>query len=250
MSNISKSVLDKIKKEELKPKPRWRFVAGHVVMWGVIVFSIFVGSLAMGVLLAEIFGTEWEQVHRLGRDGIPGFILVLPYVWFATLGLTLLISYYLFAHTRKGYRHQPFAIVGATALISVLLGTGLYLSRTAERFEQELIDRVPPYAQMQMHRMKMWVAPEHGVLAGKIMRVAGKRMIIVNDLTGKRWEVDIREARYRPGILEVGVGVLVVGEKTGVGTFDAEEILPHNQRLLNGVRRLLENRERKPAPGV
>lgn len=231
MSKISKSVLEKINKEHVKPKPKWWFAAMHVGMWVAIAFSVLVGSLAMGVLIHEFSGAEWTHVARLNKDGVPGFLLMLPYIWFGALALTLFLSYQLFAHTKKGYKHQPYAIVGATAIISVLLGTGLYVTRTAERFEAVMIERVPPYAEYMRGRERLLAAPEHGVLAGVIIDEQNGVVIVVNDIERREWEVDISMAKYRPRDVEVGHAVLAVGEKTGEFLFVADDIKPFRPRI-------------------
>lgn len=250
MSKLSTSVLDKIKKEHVKPKPKWWFVSMHVAMWVVIAVSVLVGSLAMGVLIHEFSGAEWGHVGRLNKDGVPGFVFMLPYVWFATLGLTLLVSYHLFAHTKKGYKHQPYMVVGGTVLLSVLLGFGLYASRTAERFEAVMIERVPPYAKYMEDREHLLVAPEHGVVAGMIIDEEDGVLIILNDVKNREWKVDITNARYRDKDVEVGHAVLAVGEKEDDFEFTASAIKPFRMRLPVDFYRRVKKDERKPARGV
>lgn len=231
MSKLSKSVLDKIKNEHVTPKPKWWFVAMHGAMWGVIVISVLVGSMAMGVLIHEFSGAEWGHVGRLDQDGVPGFVFMLPYVWFAALGLTLFISYHLFAHTKKGYKHQPYMIVGATALLSIFLGFGLYASKTAERFEAAMIERVPPYAKYMENREHLLVAPDHGVVAGMIIDEKKGVLIILNDVNNREWKVDITDALYRERDIEVGRAVLAIGEKSGEFDFAASAVKPFKMRL-------------------
>lgn len=241
MSNVSKSVVDKIKKEDVKPKPKWWFVIMHAAMWMLMVLAVFVGSMAVGVLIHEFVGTDWTQVHRLGRGMLPGFVLVLPYLWFGILGLMLLVSYYLFAHTKKGYRFHPLLIMGAAVLISVLLGMGLYISRTSERFEQVMIERIPQYAEYQREREQMWVAPDRGVLAGIIVDEREGVLLVLNDVKGQEWRVDISGARYRDGQVAVGRTVMAVGEKVGAYEFTASEVRPFQPRVLRELRTSKKN---------
>lgn len=244
MSKLSTSILDKIKQEHVKPKPKWWFVLMHTSMWTAIVISILVGSIAMGVLLHEFSGAEWEHIGRLDHDGVPGFVLMLPYVWFVMLGLTLLLSYHLFAHTKKGYKHQPYAVVAATALISVLLGVGMYITRTAERFEEVMIERIPPYAQYMKIREGLLVSPEHGIVAGIILDKEEGVLIILNDVMNRQWKVDIRNARYREAVVDVGRVVLALGEVDGAHDFTATDIKPFHPRIPMDFYRPAEKNER------
>lgn len=248
MSKVSESVIDKIKKEHVTPKPKWWFVAMHSVMWLVIAAAVLVGSMAVGVMVGEFVGVDWAHVHRLGRGPVPGAVLALPYLWFGMLALTMLLSYILFKHTKKGYRYHPLVIVGATVLISVLAGLVLYISRMSERFELMMIERVPSYAEYQMGRERMWVAPERGLLAGTVVEKRDDVLIILNDLREREWQVDISEARYKEGMVDVGMQVMVIGEKGGDYDFVASVVKPFKPLVPADFRKVKKSVRKMGAP--
>ncbi len=222
MSKLSKSVLDKIKKEDIAPRPKWQFVLVHVLLWSAVVAAVILGSMATGVLLKELVYTEWEFLHRVGR-GAPakGFVMVLPYFWIGSLVLITVLSSWLFTKTKRAYKIRPLFVVIGTVVISILLGAGVFMSKAADRFEDVMRENVGPYAQFKEFREKMWVDPDHGLLSGRIVEVTSEEVLVIDDLTGKRWQVEIAELDFEP---EVGMRVVAIGEVKGDGVFEAEMV--------------------------
>jgi len=221
MSNLSKSVLDKIQKGEVKLKPRWQFVLVHVVLWGAVVFSIILGSLATGVVLREVIYTNWDFVPHLGKGPVKGFLFLIPYFWIGTLILVVCASSWLLSKTKKGYRFKPWMFVLSTVLISVLIGTGMFFSRLSDRFDDAVCDHLQPCSMLKKHREMMWLAPEHGVLAGRILEIKGKELWVVNDMTGKKWNVLVGECGFKP---RIDLPIVAHGKKLGENKFKAEKI--------------------------
>jgi len=242
MNNISKNVLDKIKQDKIKPIPHWQFVLLHIVTWLGLVASIVLGSFAVGIVLREIFSTDWQNVHRIGQSGIPGFVLILPYIWFLTLGLTLFLSSLLIKHINKGYKFRPFMIIGGSILISILFGSILYATHTSDNFEQAIRDNFRPYKSFQEAKEGMWMAPENGVIIGIIIEIDPEIMLVINDITGQKWLINIEEAniptRFNPSI---GNGIMAIGELIDDNLFRADEIRMRDPNRIPGGMKMMKN---------
>ena len=247
MNNISKNVLEKIKKDHIKPIPHWQFALLHVVVWLGLVASIVLGSFSVGIVLSEIFGTDWDHVSRIGRDGIPGIVFVLPYIWFVTLGITLFLSSILAKHIKKSYKFGPLIIMGGSVLVSMILGSILYATHASENFEQALRQNFAPYKSLQEARDGMWMAPENGMIIGLIISIDNDTMLIISDITGQAWEVDI-EAAKKPRKFEpiIGNGIMAIGEVIEANLFKAEEIRMRDPNKIPGMPKMIPTR----APGL
>ena len=225
MNKISQSIIDKIKKSGLKPKPKWQFVLWHVLLWVVFVLSIILGSLAFAMILGVLFSTQWGLIGQIGGGPIRGLFLVLPYIWLAALALILFVANILFKRTKHGYRIKPVYVVIASILISLCIGVGLYAGKAHDVVERSVRENIKPYAAMQERREKMLVAPEKGIIAGKIVEIKSDTIFILNAVTDDLWSINIRkDARTIP--LKVGLPVVVVGEQTGENEFLAKGIRP------------------------
>ena len=163
----------------------------HSIVWVGAGISVIVGSIETAVVFHEIFGTDWMVVERLEHDGIPGFLLVLPYLWFGALGITLLAAYYLYRHTENGYKKGPVGILIGTVVISVVLGSVLYERQVPERVKDVMVEHLPPFAEFEMQRQEVFMAPERGVLVGVITDVQGDKLMVVNDIREREWSVMI-----------------------------------------------------------
>lgn len=251
MNNISKNVLNKIKKEHIKPIPHWQFILLHVIVWIGLVTSIILGSFSIGIVLREIFGTDWENVHRIGRDGIPGIVMVLPYVWFIALGATLFLSSILAKHIKKSYKFSPLMITGGSILVSIILGSILYVTHISDNFEQAVRENFAPYRSLQETKEGMWMAPENGVVIGRIVAAEGDTMLIINDITGQRWRIDIetakKPARFEPTI---GNGIMAIGKLIEDKLFKADEIRMRDPNKMPGGMKMIQNHilPIKPSP--
>ena len=68
--SISKKILQKIRKEQIKPKPKWEFLLKNYVFWGAFILSIIVGGLASSVAIFRLVNNDWDIMHKLGHHPI------------------------------------------------------------------------------------------------------------------------------------------------------------------------------------
>jgi len=226
MMKLSKSVLDKIKKNKILPRPRWHFVALHILLWSLAVAAIVFGSIAFSVIFGIIGGVEWEIVRRVGKGPIHSFVLILPYIWIALLGAVLFLASRLFEKTKKGYRHKHILVVGTSIVISLAIGATLHAVGMGRFIEDNLNNKIGPYAEWTRHRERIMVAPDDGTLVGEIVELKSDEEIMILDFIGKKWAVDIDGVEFKDDFEpEVGVSVGVIGEKIKEGEFKADRIM-------------------------
>ena len=123
MSKLSKNILDKITKEQIKPVPKWHFVVMYMALWILILLAITLGSLAFGIIIKEITGTEWAYVGQISEsmeNGL-GMISILPYLWMIVFVICIYIAEIIFSKTRNAYKIAPIWIVIVVLLILLVL---------------------------------------------------------------------------------------------------------------------------------
>lgn len=146
MSELSKNVIEKIHDKHIKPLPKWMFITGHIAVWGLFVLSIVVGSAAVSLGLYKLFIlNDWELIGRLPGGHVGGVLLILPYIWILIMGLMVFVAFKLFAKTEKGYKINPWIVVGLSLGISFVLGSILFASKTAEGMENFMRQNIKPY---------------------------------------------------------------------------------------------------------
>jgi hypothetical protein len=226
MMKLSRSVINKIRKEKIRPIPRWQFITLHVLLWSAFLVAIILGAMAFSVIFKLVSGVEWEMVRRIGKGPIHGFFLVLPYLWLVILALVLYLASKLFEITKKGYRYKHIIIVLASVVISLVIGIVFHFVGIGHSIERNL-QQVPPYARWSETRDRVMVAPEKGVLVGRVIDIKPEKELMIIDFMGEKWIVDISEAiakdDFKP---EVGFPVGMLGEKVREGIFKADRIMP------------------------
>ncbi|PIZ74764.1 hypothetical protein COY07_00165 [Candidatus Peregrinibacteria bacterium CG_4_10_14_0_2_um_filter_43_11] len=227
MLPLSDKILAKIKEKKLTPKSRLHFIALHILVWTSVLVSIVLGGIAIAIILRHLLSADWELARRFSGGPVQSFFLLLPYIWFLFIGITLFSANLLFSHTKKGYRFHPVLVVGISIIISLVLGGVFYEVKLDNPIEDHLQKNIPPYAQWHENRRKMFVAPEKGVLAGRISKIIPAESLVIIDFKKAQWTVDIRTAEMELKMpLNVDMHVGVIGEKTGDYTFKAYQIRP------------------------
>ena len=219
MSKLSKNILDQIKKEKVKPKSRYYFIALHTAIWIAVILTIIFGSLGIAVVIRHLTLTDWELAREISSNPIT----FMPLLWFGIIALAIFIADQIFKRTKKGYRFKISHVVIASLLLSVTLGSGLYMVEADQSFEGIIRDKIKPYQQWEDHRAAKFVMPHLGVLAGEITEINEDWMVV--DFSGKEWRVDISKARISPGFEPlVGKRVGMKGERINKEEFQAHHI--------------------------
>ena len=218
--NLEELILAKIKKNAIKPIPRWKFILLNVALWSLVVLAILFGSLALGVVLDILFGADWGILDHMAQGRFSGFLLVLPYLWILVLVFTGTLAWKVFPHTRKGYRYTPRKILLMILIFSVAGGAVLWQTRVSHRADRWTLETLPPEMQFEQGLKNRFFSPELGVLDGFIVE-ENIDEVLLRDLFGEDWTVDITQIDQMP----TEDHVLFFGEQTGEFTFEAERVL-------------------------
>lgn len=226
MTDISKKALEKIQKEQVKPKPRWYFLTRNYFFWLMFVLTTLLGGFAFGMILFITTNLDWDIHHYLGLSLSKTVIISLPYLWIALLLFFLFVTYYNFIHTRTGYRYRFIIIFLIGLLISILLGFGFYHYGWTETIERQLRTRIPGYHKLVYTSDNQWMRPEKGLLTGRIIEIKTRNNTLqLNDYLGKEWVIDINHAIVRGSLsLKEGLYIKIIGQKLSKNNFKAIEI--------------------------
>lgn len=238
MSKLSKNILDQIKKKNVKPKSRYYFVALHAAIWMAVIVTIIFGSLGIAVAIRHLTLTDWELANQISSNPIS----FMPLLWFGIIALAIFVADQIFKRTKKGYRFKISHVVIASLLLSITLGSGLYMVEADQGFEGVIRDKIKPYQQWEERRAAKFVMPHLGVLAGEITEIEEDWMVV--DFSGKEWRVDISEARISPDFEPaVGEKVGMKGERLSKEEFQAHHIKEFEDAR-EQFRKNVERRER------
>jgi len=191
MNKLAEKIINQIKKEEIKPTSRWRFIVKDSFFWGAFVVSVVIGGMAIAIILNTLLNNDWDLYMELSGDLAQFIVITLPYFWLVLLAGFIIIAYLNIKHTKKAYRQSFKIIVGGVILVSFLLGLTFYNLGVASYFDRGLIQRLPPrFHQMMDSRLGVWQEPEKGFLIGEIQSL-DEEIMELRDFEGELWQVSL-----------------------------------------------------------
>jgi len=223
---ITSQVLEKIKKEDIRPEAKWKFLLKDYFVWGLFVSSIIIGALAVAVIIFGIKISDWDMYDRLAGGPIKFLIMTLSYFWLLIFVAFILVAYYNLKHTKKGYKYSIFTVISISLLATLLLGGFTYSVGLGEKLENNLVKRAHFYKGVEHKRQKMWNRAEEGFLSGRILEVR-EGGFDLEDVKRARWQILTEKADIMPMvILKDGNRIRIWGEKVNSSTFKAHKIIP------------------------
>ena len=67
---IKNSVIDKIKKDHIKPKPKWEFLLKDYTLYALFALLLIIGGLTVSVIILNITTNHWDIHKNLGGSFI------------------------------------------------------------------------------------------------------------------------------------------------------------------------------------
>lgn len=239
----SKKIIDKIKKESIKPLPKWFFIVPNILIWLVFIVLIFVGAAAFSVILLSIQQTHFDLVSHMSHSRMELLLGLLPFFWIAVLVIFLVAAIYTFKKSKKGYKFGWPLLLGISTATSIFLGIIFFIGGGSHWLENTFAERVGYYKSIHEKKQKVWMRPEVGFLSGTIQKVDGDIFQLI-DFNDKKWDIEYGDTFIPPPVfLEKGERVKLIGEITKTNTFQAKEIRPWEG--MKRQRKLMKGRNRK-----
>lgn len=236
--DFSKEILEKIKKEQIKPKSKWHFILKDHVVWFVFAASIVLGALAFSIILHFWEINDWDAYYRVNENFLTFALLTIPRFWIVCFLLFAFVAYFYLKHTREGYRMEFAKVVVLNLGLSLVCGGVLYSVGAGRQAENEFAKRAPFYNDLRNDQEGIWLRPEQGVIIGKIMNIeADRELLEMDDPRQITWTVDISDTEYFQGfVLQKGFLIKVFGKQGEGNYFVAQEIRPllkeHGPRMI------------------
>lgn len=226
----SKKIIEKIRKENIKPIPKWYFLVPNILIWLVFILLVFVGAAAFSVILLSIQQTDFDLVSHIPHSRMEWILGLLPFFWIFLLFIFLVAAIFTFKKSKKGYKFSWPRLFGLSTAASIFLGILFFIGGGSHWLENTFAQQVSFYQSIQEKKQRIWLRPEEGFLSGKIENVDSVSFDLI-DFNTKRWQVDYREAFIPPRVLlEKGESVKLIGEITQEHKFYAKEVRPWEGR--------------------
>jgi len=224
----TKSIIDKIKEENIKQKPKWYFVLSKILNLLTFIICMLIGSLSFSVILFSIQQTDFDLISHMSHSRIELFLSLLPFFWITVLLIFLFGAIFIFKKSERGYKYPLYQLVVLTTAISFLFGTLFFIGGGSHWLENVFAEKVNFYENIHEKKMIMWMRPEEGFLSGTIEKVSEDEMQLT-DFSNKKWNVNYKDAYiHKIVFIKKGEKVKLIGNITQGNKFLAKEIRPWN----------------------
>ena len=224
--NNAEKIIQKIKDENIQPKPQWQFL---LTEWGKkSLFLLFIvsGSISFSVILFAISQSEFKLLSHLSHSKIEFMLVMLPVIWLCFLIVFLGASILSVLNTGRSYKWSFSRWTGYSTALCLALGTLFFIAGRAQWFEKSFETHIESYESIADKKLKIWSQPDLGTLSGEIVSLDDSSLQI-KDWNGKIWQVDFTDAFIAPVVsLEEGAIIKMSGRKVGDNKFISDKIRP------------------------
>lgn len=152
MNDFKDTILEGIKKGEIKAESKWRFLAHDYFFWTVTVVATILGSVAISSILHRVVVEQVSLApHMRDLESVSIFVQTLPYIWILILVILGLAAWFNFKKTSKAYKYQPIVLLGIV-FASLLFGILLFAGGVGSSVDKEVRDRVPVFERERLKR--------------------------------------------------------------------------------------------------
>lgn len=226
MSDISKNVLEQIKEEKIKPKPRWEFLVKNNIFWAVFAIFVALGGVAVSVMIFMLTDQDWDIYDKLGKSFTEYLLLSVPYFWLLLVMAFLAFAWIDLKHTKSGYKYSFFRIGILNIVSSLVLGVIFFYSGLGLKMDKAFAENIPFYQTMHPLRpANVWENPERGFLVGEIISFVGDDNFNLVDPLDNEWLIECVNCVWRSGAeAREGMVVKIFGQKVDNHNFQAFEM--------------------------
>lgn len=214
---LKEALFKRIEEEKACPHSRLFHLLQEASVWSIWLVSVLVGALAVAVSVFVVSHRQYALYEATHENVFTFIVEVLPYLWIVTFGLTAYVAVFNIRHTRYGYRYSLSLILGSSLVLSFAGGSALQFFGLGYTIDNILGQQMPMYLSQEKLEQKMWQAPTEGRLVGKQVAktVAPDRIIIFEDIDGRRWQMNVGELSTRDmKHLSSGKTVRLLGQAT------------------------------------
>ncbi len=230
MGRISKEILEKIEKENIKPIGKWSFVLKESFIWVLFVLNVIFGSIGFAITSYLFESSDILNLILSVNDFLEVLILSIPIVWVLLTVIFILVGYINLRYTKGGYRYSIGKIFLINILCILVLGVFLRNIGVSEKLNNLFSENFPSYQQSVDPRYSVWSRPAEGYIAGEILSVQDS-IVEIKDLDGNIWNIDISQAYVRGAVsLKVGEKIKSRGSVGDNNVFNALDVLPWEGR--------------------
>lgn len=230
----SSKLMEKIREQQVKPIPRWRFILKNSITWTLFILALLFGALAFSVILFSIQQLDFNILTHMSHSLAELLLALLPFFWLISLVILLILAAFSLKNSKKGYKLTSARVIGYSTALSILLGTLFFISGGGKWLENSFATNVSVYESLNERKTKVWSTPEAGQLSGTITATYGDS-VELKDFNGVLWIILLQDADIVPAVrLEEGEMIKLTGRMLSEQRFAGDKVRPWGGMQMRG----------------
>jgi len=214
-------VIEKIKKDEIKPVPKWQCWLFNALVWSGVMLAIFMIAIFISLILMNLLEIPF---HLKSMNHWMVWVDLFPFLWAILVVVFLALGFWIFNKTKRAYRYQVLLIfVGLifSALAVSFVFNRLRIDHGIRNFTDRNVPQAwtnRPFDRACHHEALI----EKGLLGGEIVDKKTGLILIRNNFD-ENWRVIVTpETRIKGRVsLLIGDKIMVSGNKRKAFVFEA-----------------------------
>lgn len=224
MNNFTDNLINKIESKNIKPRPKFTFLLKDITLFLISTISLIIGSLAFAVIFYMIDNNNWDLYSKTNGNFLKFLLLSLPYLWLLLLSIFIWLSIYYIRHIKGTYKYRASYFLFIVILANIIFGFIFYNFGLGRTIEMTFYQHIPHYRTINEFPFHIWKQSNKNILTGTIIGFVENKKFILIDSKQQNWIVDYQTARSP--LLNTGLPVKMLGEKTSENSYRAEIIKP------------------------
>ncbi len=214
MNKTSSKVIEKIKKEDIKPKPIWYFHLAKSFLYLFSALAIILGGLALSLVSYLLINQDWSLTW-------PNFFYLIPYAWLLTLLILYLLAYLNFKNYKRAYRFNKKELLIFIFSFSILIAIFLNSANLPAKLHEKFTKQSTTYQKIFDSQTRPWHRPGDGFLSGEVINISDNYLTI-RDLNHDIWQVRVENNH----IFEIASSWRFIGKVISDNEFEAKQVRP------------------------
>lgn len=188
--NIEQKILEAIKCQKIKPRPKWHFRIREFILWSAFGMFTILSGLAAGAMFYLFSESDWHAYQKLNMNTMQSLISSIPIIWLLVIIVLGIAIYIDLKKTKNFYKRNTWLLLGLSVATIILLGAIGYLINLGEYTENIASKNIPYYGNLVTTKRDLWSQPEKGLLSGIISEISvgtSSEIIKIKDLRDKDW---------------------------------------------------------------
>ena len=230
--DFKNNLIEKIKKEKIKPISKKYFIARKILINFFLIFSVFIWAISVAIIFWYLYEADWFLSHKLWLIKIT--TIFLPFFWLIFLIFSSILAYFNFKNKENWYKFYCWQIVLWNILASFIIWLVFYFSGFSQIVEEKIQNNIFKYREVfvpnKISRMKkIWQNEEKGLLLWIIIKsTEGFNPLLLKDTNNKIWKIKISEkTTIRHNLkLKSWIKIKLIWKKVEKNLFKVNEIRP------------------------